>query len=497
MHNAFPQRLHPARLSPMEPKQSPRALSPFSVIAGRESGLKRTLTSAQLSMIAIGGAIGTGLFLGSGFAISLAGPSVLISYFIGAVITLLLMGCLAEMTVAHPTSGSFGDWAEHYLHPLAGFLVRYAYWAGVVFALGTEVSAIAIYMRFWFPAVSGMVWIVAFAALLILVNALSVQAFGSIEYVFSALKLFAIAAFLLLGSWLLLHLHSLPGIAIRLTAPGEAFFPHGTFGMWSGVLVALFSFFSIEMIAIAAGESSNPQQAITRAFKSTMFRLAFFYLLTIALILALIPLTKEAGFATPRSPFILVMAATHIPYAAAIFNAIILIAALSAMNSQLYITSRMLFTLARAGQAPTLFGRLSVRGVPVAALLASTFGIGVAAILNALSPQRAFLLLFAISCFGPMFAWLTIFVTHLAFRRRHVSRPGDFRAWGFPATTLLGAGLMAAALLSTPFIPAFRPTLLYGGPFLAILAIIWSINEKRRSRRPFGSSPYEVPPARR
>ena len=472
---------------------APKLSDSYTAIAARESGLRRTLTSAQLSMIAIGGAIGTGLFLGSGFAISLAGPSVLISYLAGAIITLLLMGCLAEMTVAHPTSGSFGDWAEHYLHPLAGFLVRYAYWAGVVFALGTEVSAIAIYMRFWFPAVPGLVWIALFATLLIVVNALSVHAFGSIEYVFSALKLFAIAAFLLLGTWLLLRIHSLPGITIRLTAPGEPFFPHGFFGTWSGVLVALFSFFSIEMIAIAAGESTNPQQAITRAFKSTMFRLAFFYLLTITLILALIPLTKQAGLSTQQSPFVLVMAATHIPYAPAVFNAIILIAALSAMNSQLYITSRMLFTLARAGQAPSLFGRLTARGVPVAALLASTAGIAVAAILNALYPQRAFLLLFAISCFGPMFAWLTIFVTHLAFRRRHIHQPGTFRARGAPATTLLGATLMAAALASTPFIQAFRPTLLYGLPFLAILTASWTLQQKRRSR----PRPHEVAPARR
>ncbi len=471
--------------------QPPPSTPPFSAIANREDGLRRTLTAAQLSMIAIGGAIGTGLFLGSGFAISLAGPSVLISYFIGAVITLLLMGCLAEMTVAHPTSGSFGDWAEHYLHPLAGFLVRYAYWAGVVFALGTEVSAIAIYMRFWFPHVPGLVWIALFATLLILVNALSVQAFGSIEYVFSALKVFAIAAFLLLGTWLLFRPPS-PVIGFH-NYTDHGFLPHGLEGLWAAVLVALFSFFSIEMIAIAAGEAQNPKLAITRAFKSTMFRLAFFYLLTIALILALIPWHQLVSDNPTQSPFIIVMQATHIPLAAAILNAILLIAALSAMNSQLYITSRMLFTLSRAHQAPSLFGRLTSRGVPVPALLASTAGIAVAALLNALYPQRAFLLLFAISCFGPMFAWLVIFLTHLVFRRRHVPQPGDFRAPGFPATTCLGATLMAAALLSTPFIPAFRPTLAYGLPFLTLLTAIWFLAEKRRSR----PTPHEVPPARR
>src|SRR5499427_9277665 len=157
----------------------------FDEIIERERGLRRTLSARRLSMIAIGGAIGTGLFLGSGFAISLAGPAVLLSYLIGALIALLLMGCLAEMTVAHPTSGSFGAYAEYYLGPLAGFLVRYAYWTSIVLAVGTEVTAVAVYMRFWFPDVAGWVWIVGFSALLIVINARSVTVFGFVEYWFS------------------------------------------------------------------------------------------------------------------------------------------------------------------------------------------------------------------------------------------------------------------------------------------------------------------------
>src|SRR3984885_11501198 len=175
----------------------------FAAIEDREKGVRRGLTSAQLTMIAIGGAIRTGPFLGSSFAISFAGPSVILSYAIGALIALLLMGCLAEMTVAHPTSGSFGAWAEFYISPLAGFLVRYAYWAGVVFALGTEVTAIALYMGFWFPSVPGWIWICSFALLLVLVNAFNVRLFGAIEYIFSALKITAIFVFLTLGSWII------------------------------------------------------------------------------------------------------------------------------------------------------------------------------------------------------------------------------------------------------------------------------------------------------
>ena len=441
----------------------------LQAITARERGLRRTLSSAQLSMIAIGGAVGTGLFLGSGFAISLAGPSVLLSYLIGALIALLLMGCLAEMTVAHPTTGSFGDWAAFYLSPLAGFLVRYSYWAGAVFALGTEVSAIAVYMRFWFPAVPGALWIVLFSAALVGVNALSVHMFGSVEYLFSALKVFAILAFLLLGVWFLGHGRT-PGAGLGAYTAGTGFFAHGVGGMWVAVLVALFSFFSIEMIAVAAGEAEDPERAIVRAFRATMLRLAFFYLGTLALVLAIAPAAAAGPLA---SPFVRVMQATGVPYAAAAFNGIILIAALSAMNSQLYVTARMLFSLARAAQAPAVFGRLSTRGVPVAALLASTLGIAAAAVLNALYPQRAFLLLFAISCFGGMFAWLMIFLTHLAFRTHHPGGPEAFRMWGFPWLTLSGAALMLAALLTTLFTPVFRPTLLCGVPFLILLTAIF------------------------
>src|SRR5580658_3987064 len=164
----------------------------FDSIVERERGLQHSLSAGRLSMIAIGGAIGTGLFLGSGLAMSLAGPAVLVSYAVGAVVALLLMGCLAEMTVAHPTSGSFGAYAEYYISPLAGFLVRYAYWTSIVLGIGAEVTAVAVYMHFWFPTPPGWLWIAAFSALLIGINAVSVDVFGAVEYWFSAIKVTAI-----------------------------------------------------------------------------------------------------------------------------------------------------------------------------------------------------------------------------------------------------------------------------------------------------------------
>ncbi len=434
---------------------------PFDAIQNREKGLHRGLSSGQLTMLAIGGAIGTGLFLGSSFAIGFAGPSVILSYAIGALIALMLMRCLAEMTVAQPTSGSFGAWAEFYVSPLAGYLVRYAYWSCIVFAVGTEVTAIAVYMRFWFPGTPGWLWILGFSAVLIGVNARNVKIFGAVEYAFSSLKVTAILLFILLGAITV----SGTGLA-NYTAYG-GFFPKGVWGMWVAVIVSIFSYLSIEMIAVAAGEAEDPQRAITKAFQSTVARLVILYLLTLAIILAIVP-WPDSG--KGESPFVTVMARSHVPYAAAVVNFVILVAALSAMNSQLFITTRMMFSLARAGQAPSRFGQLSSNGTPVSALLLSSVGIALASLLNALYPETAFTLMMAISMFGAMFTWLMIFVTHVCFRRYHHRTS--------PWTSPFGALLMAAILLTTAFTAEFRMTLAYGLPALALLTLIWKLRPK-------------------
>ena len=477
----------------------------FDQILVREGGLRRTLSARRITMIAIGGAIGTGLFLGSGFAISLAGPAVLISYAIGAVIALLLMGCLAEMTIAHPTSGSFGAYAEYYLGPLAGFLVRYAYWTCTVLAVGTEVTAVALYMQYWFPTTPGWLWIVWFSGLLIGVNARSVNVFGAVEYALSSIKVTAIVIFIVLASYFVWHAPAalggaaMTGVAAAATAhpatPGfhnyidyGGFFPKGLWGAWVAVLVAIFSYLSIEMIAVAAGEAAQPEVAITRAFRSTVVRLILFYLLTLALVLAIVP-WPAAGI--DESPFVKVMRAVRLPGAAGIFNFVILAAALSAMNSQLYITTRMMFSLSRAGLAPRRFGVLNARGVPLQALLLSSTGIAAAVVLSVLAPKSSFILMLSVSSFGAMFTWMMIFVTHYAFRKARASTgaaPLRFRMRGFPVTTLLGAALMAAVLLTTAFTSAFRMTLVFGLPFIAILSLIYLLRYRRHPRHHQGAA---------
>jgi len=454
-----------------------KTTSTFEHLIDREKGLKQSLTSGQLSMIAIGGAIGTGLFLGSGFAIGFAGPSVLVSYGIGALIALLLMGCLAEMTVRHPTSGSFGSFAEYYAAPWFGFAIRYAYWSSIVFAVGTEITAAAMYMKYWYPDVPGGYWMVAFSMALILANAFSVKVFGAIEYVFSLIKLCAIVVFILLGAYVVYGAPADTSIGFANYTNDRGFFPNGWWGTWVAVIVAFFSYLSIEMIAVAAGEAKDPQRAVTRAFRITVVRLVVFYLLTIALVLAIVPWGQNSG---GQSPFVTVMAATGVPYAGAVFNAVILIAALSAMNSQLYITTRLMFSLSRAGQAPSVFGRLNSKGVPLPALLLSSVGIGLATLLYLAYPEKAFTLMMSIAMFGAMFTWAGIFLTHLFFRRRQAGQPLAFKLWGYPWTSLGGLLLMLAIMITTLFTEEFAPTLLCGIPFLVVILLIYFLRFRQK-----------------
>lgn len=450
----------------------------FKDIQQRETGLKQHLTSAQMVMIAIGGAVGTGLFMGSAFAIGFAGPAVLVSYAIGAFIALLLIGALGEMTVAHPTSGSFGAYAEYYLGPLAGFVVRYAYWAALVLAVGMEVTAVGIYMAYWFPAVPQWIWVAVFSAVLIGINLRSVKVYGVAEYAFSAIKVAAIVAFVLIGAYVVFGAH-IPGIGLQNYEVGGGFWAKGISGMWLGVIVAMFSYLGVEAIAVAAGEAQHPQKAVQSAMKTTVLRLVLFYLLTLSLMLAIVPWTEAA---TQTSPFVRVMEIINIPYAAGVLNFVVLVAALSAMNSQLYATSRMMFSLGRARQAPALFGQTNQRGVPVAAILVSSLGAAVAMFINAFWPEQSFMWMMSIAMFGCMFAWFMVFVTHLAFRRRREregAAPVPFRMWGFPYLTTLGAALMAAVLITTAFTPEFRLTLVFGLPWLVLLSVIYLLRRKQ------------------
>ncbi|WP_029332328.1 amino acid permease [Exiguobacterium oxidotolerans] len=434
--------------------------------------LRRDLKTRQLTMIAMGSAIGTGLFLGSGLAISLAGPSVLISYAIGAFIVLLLMGCLAEMTVAHPTSGAFGTIAERYISPYAGFLVRYSYWVANVLAIGVEVSAIAIYMKYWFPDVPGYLWILLFAAALIYINATTVHTFATFEYWFSVIKISAILMFIVLGAYLIFGSPS-PEIGPQNFTNAGGFLPFGISGLWVAVFISLFSFIGTELIAVTAGEAKDPDVAVPKALKATVFRLSTFYVLTIAVMLMIVPWQQAGGI--DQSPFVKVMQLLSIPYAGGIMNFIILTAALSAMNSQLYASTRMMYSLSKATYAPRIFSRLNAKGVPLFALGVSTLGIFLAAVISSQS-SVSYPFMMGISMFGAIFTWFMIFISHLYFRKaweRDGGRKLPVRMMGYPYLTALGAILLVALVITTWFTD-FQIVLKFGIPWLIFLTIAYA-----------------------
>ncbi|KCW04819.1 amino acid permease family protein [Acinetobacter baumannii 44839_9] len=449
-------------------------MSSFDEIQNREAGLHKKLSAKQMGMIAIGGAIGTGLFMGSKFAISFAGPAVIVSYAIGGLIAFALMAFFAEKTVQHPPSGSFCAYAEHYISPLAGFLVRYCYWACIVLAVGTEITAVADYMKLWFPNVGSWVWIGFFSLTLLVVNAYSVKAFGLVEYWFSTIKVFAIIVFILLSIGILTQSNQgMTQVVTHLSGHG-GFFPNGFSGVWIGVIISIFSYLSIEMIAVAAGEAKDPEKAVKKAFKSTALRLILFYLLSLFLIVTLVPWTVLIG-ADATSPFVMVMKIVGIPYADSILNFIVIVAALSAMNSMLYISTRMLFSLSRAGDAPKVFGRISSNGVPVNALLLSAVGIGIASIVYTINPASAFPIMIALSMFGALFTWGSIFVTHMFFRRHMVQQNIQLK-FKIPASrfiSLFGFIAILSITVTTWFTSEFKSTLQFGVPLVLVLIFFY------------------------
>ncbi len=336
-----------------------------SAPGGVEKGeqLSRQLTASQLSMIAIGGAIGTGLFLGSSLAVRIAGPGVIISYLIGAVIALLFMSALSEMAVAHPTAGSFGVYAEIYVNAWAGFVVRYTYWAAQCIAIGGEAVAIAIYCQWWFPHTPKWFWILGFSLALLYINARSVGSFGSFEYWFAMIKVVAIVLFIGFGLALVAGLGPMPAIGFSNFTAHGGFLATGWRGVWMAMVFVIFSYIGTEVVAVTAGEAKDPKTAVPRAMRSMVGRLILFYVGAIVVLIAIVPWNQiQPGSDVTASPFVKVFQLIGVPAAAAIVNFVVITAAASSMNCNLYLVSRMMFSLARGGYAPASFGRVSSRG---------------------------------------------------------------------------------------------------------------------------------------
>ncbi|MGC1304625.1 MAG: amino acid permease [Caulobacteraceae bacterium] len=454
-----------------------------AAIAEQEGGLHKGLSKGQVVMIGLGGAIGTALFAGSSIAINYAGPSVILSYVIAGFIALVMVFSLSEMAVVHPSAGSFGAYAETYLNPWAGFVVRYTYWAAQVIAVGGEAVAAGMYMTFWFPGSPIWLWSIAFAALLLFVNSRSVKHFGTVEYWFSFIKVCAIVVFIVLGIISIFGLGVKPVGLHNLTHAQGGFFPHGLHGMWMAVIVGVLSYNGIEVIAVTSGETKDPRRAIPAALRTMVVRLFLFYVLALTVVVTFVPWTALAAKIVTESPFVRVFSYMGVRHAAGVMNFVVLSAALSSMNTNVYLCARMLFSLSRGGYAPKAFGRLSKDGSPVAATITSGACILVAAAISRITPL-AYNYLLGVALFGAIIVWMIILLSHLAFRRKNKFADLPVRMPLFPWMQLAGLGLLAALLVTMGLDTEFwNVSWIVGLPWLGLLTIAYFV-WKGRARPP-------------
>jgi len=453
-----------------------------SAIAAREGGLNKALTRSQVIMIGLGGAIGTGLFMGSGVAIGYAGPAVVLSFAIAALAAIAIVFSLSEMAVVHPTAGSFGTYAEIYLNPWAGFIVRYSYWMAQVIAIGAEAVAAGVYMTYWFPDTPVWIWSVGFALALLYFNSRSVHNFGSIEYWFAMIKVVAIVLFIILGASMVFGVgrpatgfHNLNGL------PG-GFMPNGFGGVWMAVLVGVLSFNGIEVIAVTSGETRNPVKDIPAALRNMGLRLFLFYILALGIVVTIVPWTATGAQIVTQSPFVRVFADSGIRHAAGIMNFVVLTAALSSMNTNVYLCSRMLFSLSRGDFAPRFLGKLSENGTPVAAILTSGACILLAAGVSKITP-RAYNYLFGVALFDAMIVWVAILLSHLSFRRRHRKEDLPVRMPLFPVVQFVGLAVLVAVLVTMGLDKeVWGISWIVGIPWLLLLSVGYFVRKARSAR---------------
>ena len=437
-----------------------------------EQGLRRQLSAGQMAMVAVGGSIGTGLLLGSAAALEIAGPGVILSFALAALINLTVTLALGELSSVHPAAGSFGIYGDIYLNPWAGFVSRAGYWAAIAISIGAEMVAAATYMAYWFPGVPGVIWVAAFSLLLLLVNMRTVGDYGRFEYWFAMIKVVTIAAFIAIGAALLMS----GRVAQQYTSQG-GFLPNGAVASLLAIGFAIYTFGGIEMVAITTGESRSPAE-IPRAVRLTFITLACVYLGAIVVLAGVMPWNR-AGVG--ESPFVSVFRLAGIPAATHVMNFVVLTAALSGANAALYVSGRMLFSLARTGWAPARFGRLNKEGSPTPALVASSFGIVVALVLVKWAPKDAFVSILGAALVGMLLSWLVSLAAHVVFRRRispqqlsALPMKSPFGAWG----SAIGFVLVIAAILEAGV--KSHLTLISGAVYMVLLTLAYWAIQKRR-----------------
>ncbi|WLI07117.1 MULTISPECIES: amino acid permease [Pseudomonas] len=443
----------------------------------QEKGLKRGLTARHIRFMALGSAIGTGLFYGSASAIQMAGPAVLLAYLIGGAAVFMVMRALGEMAVHNPVAGSFGHYASTYLGPMAGFILGWTYAFEMIIVCLADVTAFGIYMGFWFPEVARWVWVLGIVFLIGGLNLCNVKVFGEMEFWLSLLKVGAIVAMILGGFGIMLFgIHSAgetqaSGLS-NLWAHG-GFMPNGIGGLIASFAVVMFAFGGIEIIGITAGEAKDPQRVIPKAINAVPLRILLFYVLTLFVLMAIYPWPQ---IGSQGSPFVQIFSNLGIGSAATILNIVVISAAVSAINSDIFGAGRMMYGLAQQGQAPKGFAQLSKQGVPWMTVLVMGAALLGGVVLNYLIPENVFLLIASIATFATVWVWLMILFTQVAMRRSmtreqvaELKFPVPF--WPYAPAAAIVFMLFVFGVLG--YFPDTQAALLVGAVWIGLLVVAY------------------------
>ena len=445
----------------------------------KQSQLKHGLSNRHIQLIALGGSIGTGLFLGISQTIQLAGPAVILGYAIAGLIAFFMMRQLGEMVVEEPVSGSFSFFAYKYWSPFAGFMSGWNYWVLNVLVCMAELSAIGLYVQYWWPEIPTWVSALGFFILINMINLMHVKVFGEMEFLFSIIKILAIIGMIGFGAYLLASGHAGETASVSNLWALGGFFPNGISGLVMAMAIIMFSFGGIELVGITAAEAKDPTKTIPKAVNQIVYRVLLFYICTIFILLSLYPWNQ---IAEGGSPFVLIFDSLGSQSVATILNFVVLTAAISVYNGTSYGTSRMLLGLSEQGNAPKFLSKINQRGIPYTAILTSAVVTLICVILNYMFPEKAFKLLMNLVVSAIVINWMVLSLTHLKFKQRmlQLKKMSIFPSIAYPLTNYICVLFMLCILVIMWMTPDMRIAVMLIPVGIACLRLAYWLKIKKR-----------------
>ncbi|OTG99321.1 amino acid permease [Acinetobacter sp. ANC 4973] len=445
----------------------------------KQSQLKHGLSNRHIQLIALGGSIGTGLFLGISQTIQLAGPAVILGYAIAGLIAFFMMRQLGEMVVEEPVSGSFSFFAYKYWNPFAGFMSGWNYWMLNILVCMAELSAIGLYVQYWWPEIPTWVSALGFFILINMINLMHVKVFGEMEFLFSMIKILAIIGMISFGAYLLASGHAGETASVSNLWALGGFFPNGISGLVMAMAIIMFSFGGIELVGITAAEAKDPTKTIPKAVNQIVYRVLLFYICTIFILLSLYPWNQ---IAEGGSPFVLIFDSLGSQSVATILNFVVLTAAISVYNGTSYGTSRMLLGLSEQGNAPKFLSKINQRGIPYTAILTSAVVTLICVILNYMFPEKAFKLLMSLVVSAIVINWMVLSLTHLKFKQRmlQLKKMSIFPSIAYPLTNYICVLFMLCILVIMWMTPDMRIAVMLIPVWITCLSLAYWLKIKKK-----------------